>query len=209
MKKGYSLIELIMTLAVSIILLSVGVARYNSYASNLAFTSNAQDISDCIQNAQQVAVTGGVAGKSYRYIAADIRDTGGSVTCDVYGYPSTSALPLTKSGSDVSLANTVTEVGLKLAKPTGSVTLANCLNQFDGSSGHTVFRIIFGSYERGVPLDVTYDGSNTGITAANPTKGQGFTSCFALENFTTNYHAEISIGQRGTPIGVSGPITSF
>lgn len=143
-RAGFTIIEFVIAVAISVILVSVGVPRYNSFVQRQDFIASTQRIQTCLQRAQQAAV-GPSTGTPIRYSQMILSfNTGTSLyTCVVATYNSaTPTVEVAEIYRDASISKlSVTSIAA------------------DSVSSELVFpmRVVFGVLENGAPLQL-YNG---------------------------------------------------
>ncbi len=195
MKSAFTLIELIIALAVTIVLASVGVARYSSFIRQQDFLSGAQQITGCVQKGQQLAVTGGVTStisgggsQPIRYVVVNVFTQGGDtgLSCEIDGYP---YVP-----GDTTLS-------LMDKTKIGGNNLLSLVSNVNNTTMSGEFSVVFGVLEHGLPLDYSTDGVHSAAPATAVTNRLGLPASFQiLTPSGDQVTATVNIGQTGTPI---------
>jgi prepilin-type N-terminal cleavage/methylation domain-containing protein len=180
---GFTLIELIISTALVVILLSVAVPRYSTYSRTQDMASSLGDLAGCIQKAQAAAAAPAESGQgSPAYTQAEITyNTDSEATiCTVYSYTKDA-----KFGTDGNWDSVASPTGSQsqIGDPVPALNVVPCavLTSLPGTYidlPQTV-RLRFGVLEGGVPRELFAD-TRFGAIDYPSTFGSGFTINLAL-----------------------------
>jgi|GEM_PF-6423549 len=196
-KKGFTIIELTIALAVSIILAGIAIPRFNTLLNQQEFFTETEKVASCIQKAQSMAAapTAGslnpdVNGNTVaiRWTAASLSnpDNNNQQTCSVMAFDASHSL------SQDLLLNSPAD---QLATPIQTTGISN-LNL-------PQFRIYFGVTEKGVPV-VYLD--NTGIRQISPAPMSGMKVTLPVTSTVNSaLTTTISVEQGGAPVRIIQP----
>lgn len=184
---AFTLVEVTIAITVTIILAGIAIPRYNDLIRTQDFYSQVQELVSCVQRAQSLAA--GAQGSTLsngapiRWSAAAFSEIGGTVTCEVMAFDSTTSLASLAAASPVSLLTSGSNTFIATDTTAGLVL-------------GTPRRIYFGTLERGVPVKDT--------AAVNPVPlGNGFSFTLPLSStLDTAIAATLSMGQNGAPVEV-------
>jgi len=187
-QSGFTLIELIIALSITVVMVAVGVPRYNSFVRRQDFISNVQKVANCLQTAQRSATApANKLGLPSRYVQFYLDGPPHPLTCHVFdadaaGYQQ----------QDLFDDNTIDKI---------SVTNVSAL----GTSYALNFplRVIFGNLEHGAPLEL--DNQNQLIVSpATVPYGKGFSmELQVVSTEITGMSAIITMERLGNPIQVT------
>ena len=156
MRPGFTIIELIVAISVIIIITSVAVPRFNSYAETQDFNRNLQGLVSCIQDGRQLAAAppAGVGLPSIRYVEVRLSPNATTATnldCKLVLYAPTVTMDTLVAGtatavmwSKTPVTKTLANVQITRATPQGAAAMA--------VSNPSSLRIFFGTTENGVPV---------------------------------------------------------
>jgi len=177
-RAAYTLIELVIAVAIVVIVLSVGIPRYSGYLRQSRFNSEVQKVSQCIQAAQvAVAAPDDSSGTPARYGRASVAISGGAVIgCAESLYPS-GLTGVATDGKPQPTALTPVKPAQNAAVPSGLVL---CSMRLDGSATSTAvdpswtsLDLYFDRLTQGTLWNLAYGGSGTGATVLGPMPGFG------------------------------------
>jgi prepilin-type N-terminal cleavage/methylation domain-containing protein len=194
---GFTIIELTITLAITLVLVSIGIPRYNALLVQQEFFSEVQKVAACIQQAQSLAaaprsdllaLSGGNA-VSARWVAAFVSaaDSTGNRSCSVVAMDATTPLSsLSLNSPSDQLAQPLTTSGIQ---------------RLSMSS----FRMYFGVEEKGMPVkyidDTLLPNPKTADVPATGIK----VSVAITSSVDSTQTANLVIEQGGAPIRIVKP----
>lgn len=198
-RPAFTIIEMAIALAVTVILMSIAIPRFNNLTTRQEFYGDAQALANCLQTAQSLALNNQtqVGSGPARWIGSEIVQTGASWTCRVVGV-----------GAEVALASDLGSASLTEIQPAKDLTgltlnklkINNTQNINFGPN--TVMKMFFSSLDRGVPAAV-FINTVFGSTSDLPAQGTGQLYSIIVQSVSdTSLTAQVSIQKTGAPINV-------
>jgi len=153
---GFTIIELIVAISVIIIITSVAVPRFNSYAQTQDFNRNLQGLVGCIQQGRQLAAAPPANSTlpSVRYVEVRLLPnalSSNDLDCKIVLYSSAATMDALVAGTATAVVwagspatKTFSDVQITQATPQGNAAMA--------VSSPSSLRLFFGTVENGVPV---------------------------------------------------------
>lgn len=187
---GFTLIEFVIAVAISVVLVSVGVPRYNSFVQRQEFIGSSQRLVSCIQQAQRGAVGPSASSASIRYTEMTLsKNADNTYSCVVASY--NSAQP------PVLLATLYTDTSID------KIFITNLAA--DGVSYELNFpvRIVFGVLENGAPIQL-YSGLGNNPPVKDSPGGRGFTIQLSQNSIElAGYSSLVTMDRLGAPVQIT------
>lgn len=210
---GFTLIELIVSTALVVVLLSVALPRYNAYSTAQDFKASSGIIVQCLQKAQLAAMyPKEVANASFAYTMADITyDASGVMNCHTYSYASGSVF---NTDGSLQVASSPANAQIDMNDPVTAPSTALCLIKTTTDTAITSLqtpsevRVKFSVLQHGVPQAV-YSKNITGV--ASPVAAAAFAAGIAIDLNTAAFAGDtttscagvnsiVSVAKFGVPI---------
>lgn len=206
MKRGFTIIELVVAAAIIVVITAVALPRYNYFSDQQDFVSSSNELARCISAAQGEALRVGNSSASKRFVDAHITIAGdGSINCKVRANRSStinSALM-----EDLMVEDSVYSPKImrytKFDGAGDSLQVVGKASTLNASTLRSI-KIVFGSVERGIPVGIaTNDGVSTTVfySSTSTSTTQGFETKLKLRSpDNSDFYGQIYIGAFGSPI---------
>ena len=164
--KGFTIIEVVIAIAISIILVAIAVPRYDQFSNQQDFNTSVEKLVKCMQIAQQAAASP-PANSSYRFTGVVMKPNSvnsDNMDCATYTYSSstfstsdgTTSDPATSvlldDAGGVPLSTSVTIPNIQLSGVTVPDYPVKNYNIPANNNPPAMLRIYFGVYEKGAPV---------------------------------------------------------
>ena len=188
---GFTIIELVIAVAVAAIIMGVGVSRYSAFNAQQSFNNSVQKIAGCIQQAQQYAVSppadvDNVSGQHVCRARAAISSSSDGTTTSCYislNISSSGSCPGTQFVTRDSL--TVEDVGMVYSN--GNLFSNKTIN------------IDFGVLNRGAAV---YDSFQDGFNDDDWTNNKLISFNLHQSNYSSGLTSKIIVPKMGVPIQI-------
>jgi prepilin-type N-terminal cleavage/methylation domain-containing protein len=186
-QSGFTIVEFVIAVAISVVLVSVGVPRYNTFIQRQDFIGSSQRLVSCIQQAQRAAIGPSATGGTIRYTELSLsQNNDATYSCVVASFNS-AAIPQ-------QVATLYTDSSIDKMIITNMAA--------DGTSYELNYpvRLVFGVLENGAPVQLY--SALTQVKSAS--SGRGFTFQLSQQSTELNgYSSQVSVERLGAPVQVS------
>jgi type II secretory pathway pseudopilin PulG len=205
MQRGFTIIELIIAVGLTVTLLALALPRYTTFSQQQEFSRSAQAFVGCIQQAHQDAVAPSttVPNGPARYTAAVI---GADGSCQTFSYGGQATVATLANGSAASLQQgKIVESG-NLDFEAASYSYSNSSFANQSSNCPQGIRVVFGVAERGVPILFSCNDGATVVSAPSLVPGSGYDLSIQLADPDTvdgilpAVRGTVTMSRLGTPV---------
>lgn len=207
-KRGFTIIELIITIGITALLVAVALPRYNGFLRQQEFNASAQGLVICLQTAQREAASPtdvGAATNNVRFTGATMEEIGNDLKCTVTYYSADTTAYKLANGIAVPIYSKASTLftGVSLSTATAESS-AGDITVNDTASASMLVSVYFGTLERGIPI--VFRACSAGCESLAPPSlqfGSGISLVLNLSNPFSEVTQRVTMEKIGLPIQLS------